>query len=69
MSNLYTNNTENSMHNIITMPEQDASNSYDMFMRGEEMLSGAQRIHDSDLLSKKALEHGIGYLNDDITIL
>ena len=41
---------------------QDASNSYDMFMRGEEMLSGAQRIHDSELLAKKAKEHDIGLL-------
>lgn len=32
-----------------TMPDPvnpKASNSYDMFMRGEEILSGAQRIHD-----------------------
>lgn len=32
-----------------TMPDPNnpkASNSYDMFMRGEEILSGAQRIHD-----------------------
>jgi len=32
-----------------TMPDPDDpkySNSYDMFMRGEEILSGAQRIHD-----------------------
>ncbi|CAG5118385.1 unnamed protein product [Candidula unifasciata] len=34
------------------------SNSYDMFMGGEEILSGAQRIHDPELLSKRALEHG-----------
>lgn len=28
------------------------SNSYDMFMRGQEILSGAQRIHDTELLRK-----------------
>ena len=28
-------------------------------MRGEEILSGAQRIHDADLLTERALHHGI----------
>lgn len=31
-----------------------------MFMRGEEILSGAQRIHDPELLSESARNHGIG---------
>ena len=31
-----------------------------MFMRGEEILSGAQRIHDPEFLTKRALEHGCG---------
>lgn len=35
------------------------SNSYDMFMRGEEILSGAQRIHDEQLLRERATHHGI----------
>jgi len=35
------------------------SNSYDMFMRGEEILSGAQRIHDPDFLCQRAGAHGI----------
>jgi aspartyl/asparaginyl-tRNA synthetase len=39
------------------------SNSYDMFMRGEEILSGAQRIHDPEMLTKRAIEHGIGKLD------
>jgi len=45
-----------------TMPDpnnQKWSNSYDMFMRGEEILSGAQRIHDPEFLSERALAHGI----------
>ncbi|XP_072937565.1 aspartate--tRNA ligase, cytoplasmic [Epargyreus clarus] len=45
-----------------TMPDPDnpkASNSYDMFMRGEEILSGAQRIHDPDFLTQRAQHHGI----------
>ena len=48
-----------------TMPDPNNnkwSNSYDMFMRGEEILSGAQRIHNPDFLSKRAKEHGIGKL-------
>uniref|UniRef100_A0A2M4A3L9 Aspartate--tRNA ligase, cytoplasmic n=1 Tax=Anopheles triannulatus TaxID=58253 RepID=A0A2M4A3L9_9DIPT len=35
------------------------SNSYDMFMRGEEILSGAQRIHDPDYLIERAKLHAI----------
>ncbi|QLG73487.1 hypothetical protein HG535_0E05710 [Zygotorulaspora mrakii] len=45
-----------------TMPDpvdSRYSNSYDFFMRGEEILSGAQRIHDHDLLQKRMKEHGL----------
>ncbi|XP_017299434.1 aspartate--tRNA ligase, cytoplasmic [Diaphorina citri] len=45
-----------------TMPDPlnaGSSNSYDMFMRGEEILSGAQRIHDTDFLTERAQHHGI----------
>nr|BAH72272.1 ACYPI007430 [Acyrthosiphon pisum] len=45
-----------------TMPDPDskvASNSYDMFMRGEEILSGAQRIHDFDYLIERAKHHQV----------
>lgn len=45
-----------------TMPDPNNpkySNSYDMFMRGEEILSGAQRIHDPDFLVERAKHHGI----------
>lgn len=45
-----------------TMPDPHDSrwsNSYDMFMRGEEIMSGAQRIHDADLLVARANEHSI----------
>jgi len=35
------------------------SNSYDMFMRGEEILSGAQRIHNTEFLIERANHHGI----------
>ena len=33
-----------------------------MFMRGEEILSGAQRIHDPNFLTERAKHHGIGKL-------
>lgn len=45
-----------------TMPypeDENFTNSYDAFIRGEEILSGAQRIHDYDLLLKKVVEKGI----------
>jgi len=40
-----------------TMPDPEnpkLSNSYDFFIRGQEILSGAQRIHDPDLLEERA---------------
>lgn len=45
-----------------TMPDPfnpKYSNSYDMFMRGEEILSGAQRIHDPNFLTERAKHHGV----------
>ncbi|CAF2763667.1 unnamed protein product [Rotaria sp. Silwood2] len=45
-----------------TMPDPDNpkySNSYDMFMRGEEILSGAQRVHDAQLLLERVKHHKI----------
>lgn len=45
-----------------TMPDPDdptLSNSYDFFMRGEEILSGAQRIHDSAFLIEKMRSKGV----------
>ncbi|KAL1929515.1 hypothetical protein VTP01DRAFT_1653 [Rhizomucor pusillus] len=45
-----------------TMPDPENpkySNSYDFFMRGEEILSGAQRIHDAKFLEERAKEHGV----------
>lgn len=45
-----------------TMPDpnnQMLSNSYDIFMRGEEIMSGAQRIHDPEYLTQRAKAHGI----------
>ncbi|KAK9867718.1 hypothetical protein WJX84_001068 [Apatococcus fuscideae] len=45
-----------------TMPDPEDprwSNSFDVFMRGEEIISGAQRVHDSDLLAEQAAKLGI----------
>ncbi|KAH0590666.1 hypothetical protein H2248_000796 [Termitomyces sp. 'cryptogamus'] len=45
-----------------TMPDPEdpsVSNSYDFFMRGEEILSGAQRIHDPGLLIEKMRSKGV----------
>jgi nondiscriminating aspartyl-tRNA synthetase len=45
-----------------TMPcpeNPELSNSYDLFIRGEEIVSGAQRIHDPVLLTERATAMGI----------
>lgn len=45
-----------------TMPDAENpnySNSYDFFLRGEEIISGAQRIHDSDMLLTRAKNLGV----------
>lgn len=45
-----------------TMPDPEDprySNSYDFFMRGEEILSGAQRIHDPELLAERMKIHDV----------
>ncbi|KAF7495681.1 Aspartate--tRNA ligase [Sarcoptes scabiei] len=45
-----------------TMPDPNNpkySNSYDLFMRGEEIMSGAQRIHDPNFLLERIKHHGI----------
>ncbi len=35
------------------------SNSFDVFLRGEEIISGAQRVHDAALLVQRANAHNI----------
>ncbi|ORX67048.1 aspartyl-tRNA synthetase [Linderina pennispora] len=45
-----------------TMPDpenENYSNSYDFFLRGEEIMSGAQRIHDAKYQEERAKAHGI----------
>lgn len=51
-----------SVRPFYTMPDpQDNrySNSYDMFIRGEEICSGAQRVHDLELLEKQCRERNV----------
>lgn len=38
-------------------PNSGYSNSYDFFMRGQEIMSGAQRIHDATFLERRMREH------------
>ncbi|KAH0613251.1 uncharacterized protein H6S33_009631 [Morchella sextelata] len=45
-----------------TMPDpedENYSNSYDFFMRGEEILSGAQRVHNSEFLTERMKSLGM----------
>ncbi|KAK6199185.1 aspartyl-tRNA synthetase [Scheffersomyces amazonensis] len=47
-----------------TMPDPEDprySNSYDFFMRGEEILSGAQRVHDPELLRERLAAHEVDW--------
>ena len=59
-----------SVRPFYTMPcpkNPKLSNSYDFFIRGQEILSGAQRIHTTDLLEERAKAWGVdlddAYLN------
>jgi len=45
-----------------TMPDPEDpefSNSYDFFMRGEEIMTGGQRIHGFEMLKASAIAHGV----------
>ncbi len=51
-----------SLRPFYTMPDPAnpaLSNSYDFFVRGEEIVSGAQRVHDPEMLARRAAECGI----------
>lgn len=51
-----------SVRPFYTMPDPENptwSNSYDIFLRGEEIMSGAQRIHEPELLYERAAELGV----------
>eukprot|EP01102_Stenamoeba_stenopodia_P012445 TRINITY_DN3941_c0_g1_i1.p1 TRINITY_DN3941_c0_g1~~TRINITY_DN3941_c0_g1_i1.p1 ORF type:complete len:607 (+),score=209.55 TRINITY_DN3941_c0_g1_i1:94-1821(+) len=45
-----------------TMPDPENpnySNAYDIFLRGQEIVSGGQRIHDPEMLTKRAIAKGV----------
>eukprot|EP00013_Stygamoeba_regulata_P020200 CAMPEP_0177650362 /NCGR_PEP_ID=MMETSP0447-20121125/11900_1 /TAXON_ID=0 /ORGANISM="Stygamoeba regulata, Strain BSH-02190019" /LENGTH=574 /DNA_ID=CAMNT_0019153223 /DNA_START=197 /DNA_END=1921 /DNA_ORIENTATION=+ len=56
-------------YTMIKEEDPNYTNSYDFFVRGEEICSGAQRIHDYDMLCERAKAHEIplesiaGYLD------
>jgi len=52
-------------YTMISAESEDYTNSYDVFLRGEEITSGAQRIHHIPLLKKRAEECGIPLSNID----
>lgn len=46
-------------YTMLSPKDKDYTLSYDFFMRGQEITSGAQRIHDPEVLSQRAKECGI----------
>ncbi len=46
-------------YSMINPHDDNFTNSYDVFMRGEEIMSGAQRIHDPAMLAERATACGI----------
>lgn len=55
-------------YTMVDPNDNNYSNSYDLFMRGEEIVSGAQRIHDVELLKVRATailgEEGVKSIQD-----
>jgi len=52
-------------YTMISAEDENYTNSYDVFLRGEEITSGAQRIHHIPLLKRRAEECGIPLSNID----
>lgn len=46
-------------YTMLDPSDNNYTNSYDFFMRGEEITSGAQRVHCSKMLAERAKEFGI----------
>jgi aspartyl/asparaginyl-tRNA synthetase len=44
------------VYTMLDPTDPNYTNSYDFFMRGEEIVSGAQRIHDPEMLTQRAVE-------------
>jgi len=51
--------TARPFYTMLSATDKLYTNSYDVFVRGEEITSGSQRIHDVDLLKKRANECNI----------
>jgi len=43
-------------YTMLCKEDPNWTNSYDIFMRGEEITSGAQRVHDIEMLKRRAKE-------------
>ena len=56
-AHLPSSSTSNSNSNSSHDPNAGYSHSFDFFMRGQEIMSGAQRIHNADFLKKRMREH------------
>ncbi len=46
-------------YTMLDPQDQRYSNSYDWFVRGWEIISGAQRIHEPEMLTQRATEKGV----------
>jgi aspartyl/asparaginyl-tRNA synthetase len=46
-------------YTMLSKDNPEITNSYDVFMRGQEIISGAQRIHEPELLRERAIAKGI----------
>jgi len=46
-------------YTMVDPHDSNYTNSYDFFMRGEEITSGAQRVHDPAMLTERAKSLGI----------
>lgn len=57
-------------YTMVDPSDGNYSNSYDLFMRGEEIVSGAQRVHDVEMLKTRATvmlgEEGVSSIKDYI---
>lgn len=51
--------TARPFYTMLCKDDPNYTNSYDFFIRGEEIVSGAQRLHEPELLAKRAKECGI----------
>ena len=46
-------------YTMVDPEDPRVSNSYDMFLRGEEIVSGAQRVHDAEMLTARIAAMGV----------